>query len=340
MTERFSKSKIRAAGGVLAGRSSKMTREEALAVADAWRLENGRALDEMSSLLADVVRDQPFGREAQVVSRLKRMDSIVGKLARAQSTHELDTMYDIAGCRAIVPDCGCVEALVQDLRTCACVRKGIDYIACPAPSGYRSFHLVTEHGAASGGRLLCAETQIRTRLQHYWATSVETYDVFTGADLKGGGKPQGKGARFFQLAGSLLALQEGSPLVPGTPRSKGEIVDEMRSLESSEHILARLGACSDSVDLIVDGFCEGEFALCLMHIDYAEQQVLVCAYGADQIEEANAAYVMAERSKQGLEDVLLVKVSTLSDLRAGYPNYSSDVNGFLAAVKDAADGAL
>ncbi|MBU6438396.1 MAG: hypothetical protein KGQ77_12790, partial [Betaproteobacteria bacterium] len=55
------------------------------------------------------------------------------------------------------------------------------------------------------------EVQLRTRLQHAWATAVEIVDAFTGQALKSGlklnsGDP--KWRRFFALMSSVIAIRE------------------------------------------------------------------------------------------------------------------------------------
>lgn len=63
-----------------------------------------------------------------------------------------------------------------------------DYIAYPKRNGYRSTHVISRHDAPEAGlsNLFC-ETQVRTRLQHAWATALETYDVISRSALKFGG---------------------------------------------------------------------------------------------------------------------------------------------------------
>ena len=43
-------------------------------------------------------------------------------------------------------------------------------------------------------------------------------------------------------------------------------------------------------------------------------------------------YAKREKMKKGLQDVLLVRVASLSALSEAYPNYSTDIACFLAEV--------
>src|SRR5690606_39699271 len=70
---------------------------------------------------------------------------------------------------------------------------------CPTASYTLSLHDALP--ISSVWNNLDIEIQIRTRLQHAWATAVETVDVMKGTDLKsGGGTPDWR--EFFALAAS------------------------------------------------------------------------------------------------------------------------------------------
>ncbi|WP_338119313.1 RelA/SpoT domain-containing protein [Streptomyces parvus] len=70
------------------------------------------------------------------------------------------------------------------------VNKVYDYLRDdpgPRDSGYRGVHLVYEYGASKEEYLgLRIESQVRTQLQHAWATAVETMDLFSDSELKYG----------------------------------------------------------------------------------------------------------------------------------------------------------
>ena len=74
---------------------------------------------------------------------------------------------------------------------------------------------------------MLVEIQLRTQLQHYWATAVETVGIFTGEALK---SSQGNldWQEFFRLASSWFALREGEALIPGTPTSQRELAQKIK----------------------------------------------------------------------------------------------------------------
>lgn len=98
-------------------------------------------------------------------------------------------------------------------------RSEKDYIQHPKPDGYRCYHLVYEYqgfGFTAAYSGLRVEVQVRTQMQHAWATAVEAVGIFTKQALKSN---QGNEdwLRFFALMGTAIAAIEGTPSVPGTP---------------------------------------------------------------------------------------------------------------------------
>lgn len=92
----------------------------------------------------------------------------------------------------IVPKCEDVKNIIEYNRENSAHTwfKDYDYIAAPKVDGYRCFHRVfkfkedsVEEECFRGRRV---EIQIRTRLQHSWATAVEAVGLFRGEDIKGG----------------------------------------------------------------------------------------------------------------------------------------------------------
>jgi ppGpp synthetase/RelA/SpoT-type nucleotidyltranferase len=63
-----------------------------------------------------------------------------------------------------------------------------DYIVSPKPDGYRGIHLIYQYKALERQNKaydkLRIEIQIRTNLQHIWATAVEAVGIFTREALK------------------------------------------------------------------------------------------------------------------------------------------------------------
>lgn len=162
---------------------------------------------------------------------------------------QLSQMQDIGGCRAIVSGVKQLSELVElyIARPLSHIKQGMkDYTKEPKDDGYRSVHLMYRFVGSSTSKYwdkLRIEIQMRTKLQHSWATAVETVDAFIGEDLKFGLWSR-DWRRFFQLMGSAHAVLEGSTIVPNTPLKLSELKDEIKSIESKLRIISLLQSWS------------------------------------------------------------------------------------------------
>ena len=341
MTTRITKGQVKKAGRILATR--KKPDEEyswALDVADLWRAGHKEVIEEMETLLRSVADGcgESLSGEILIVSRLKRMDTIVGKLRRPGLSLKLNEMNDIAGCRVVLTGQRDVELFCDALVERAPIKpeKGIkNYIECPKDDGYRSIHIITRHSSPSAGlNGLYCETQIRTRLQHAWATALETYDVVSGKGIKfGGGDADEK--RFFVLASALFSIAEGTPLSSGIPAVLEELREELRELEKRCLIVEKLRACSGSVTILSnEDLSYAEYFV--LDINYELQFTRIYGYAECEADEAERAFFEMERAKGPLRDVLLVKAVSIKNLLDAYPNYSMDIQFFLQCLHELA----
>jgi hypothetical protein len=148
------------------------------------------------------------GGKPLTAQRIKRLESILIKL-REKSSMKLSQMQDIGGCRVILPSLDHVYALRDIYASDQLVHEALnpkDYIAEPNPdSGYRSLHLkfrfASDRESSQPWVGLKIEMQIRTALQHQWATAVETAGTMKDQALKSKrGDPEW--LRFFKLVSS------------------------------------------------------------------------------------------------------------------------------------------
>lgn len=142
----------------------------------------------------DVARacDSALPGRSLVAGRIKRSDAIVRKLRRRGSS-KLTNMADIVGLRVIVPcldDVVTVRLALDEHPHFALPPKFQDYVVSPQDSGYRALHVFLTYPSVlpgSGSELdVLVEIQVRTYLQHLWASVSEGF----GQQVKeGGGKP-------------------------------------------------------------------------------------------------------------------------------------------------------
>ncbi len=231
----FPRNQVDRAGVALVRRAA--GREE-MEIINNWRSAHSYPLLHFRmNMEANVRRVQ---KDAVVAQRIKRLDSISAKLTR-QST-QLSQMQDIGGCRAILSSIDGVNQLVELYRKSKSAhefRSEKDYIQSPKPDGYRSRHLIYSYKSARGKYAvydkLRIEVQIRTALQHAWATAVEAVGIFTREALKAN-NGNSDWLRLFALMSAHIADIEKTTCVPGVSSDpeirKKEIIALANSLQA------------------------------------------------------------------------------------------------------------
>ena len=349
---KYSRSRVDKAGRLLAsdadksGSASAEEWNQALAVINNWRSSHGYPLYVIRKTLLN--RARKIDGKALVAQRLKRLDSISLKLKRFGKM-QLSRMQDIGGCRAILSNMGQVTELAEIYS--GGIKKNpenrmeligcYDYINDPKPDGYRSYHLIfkywSESEQSSKYNGLRIEIQLRSRLQHAWATAVETVSTFTGQALKSDiGEDSWK--RFFALMGTAIARQEYPHLVDGTPLTKVEL-KELVSLRESLRVTDVLMGYQKTLQVAKTGenekpYRKGQFLLVL---DTDEKRIGVRTFAHDDAEGASRSYLRFEekaRDNPSLQ-VVLVSVDSLAALKSAYPNYYLDTTEFLREVQKA-----
>ncbi|MEW5838832.1 MAG: RelA/SpoT domain-containing protein [Pseudomonadota bacterium] len=124
-----------------------------------------------------------YGADYYIAQRLKRKPQIIRKLNRLSV--RLTQLQDIGGCRIIVPKNKDVDQIFNFLNEKSKseigfkIEKITDYREKGRDdTGYRSLHIIMERSN------LKLELQIRSRIQHYWAESIERTSVIYGHHLK------------------------------------------------------------------------------------------------------------------------------------------------------------
>jgi ppGpp synthetase/RelA/SpoT-type nucleotidyltranferase len=138
-----------------------------------------------------------------VTYRIKRFESIIGKLNRYPDMR-FSRMWDIGGCRCIMRHNIDVYKLKEYLLKDASIEivKEYDYIEVPQKDGYKSLHLFIK--CKNDEKII--EVQLRSLIDHNWATLVEITDVLYDSKLKELGDNQELG-RFHYLLSKINTLQ-------------------------------------------------------------------------------------------------------------------------------------
>lgn len=179
----------------------------------AFRAEHAIPLVTANNGLRSMVRSE--GCRVEVSQRLKRTPTIVQKLMR-EPTLALSRMQDIGGCRAVLDSIDEVHAVQRRLMKRRPVVSVSDYIARPRSSGYRAVHVIVMY---RGRRI---EIQLRTRVMHQWAVTVERLSGRLSMFLKAEGDHPVQ--QLMSVISQAMALEEVGQVVPG------DVLEEMRRL--------------------------------------------------------------------------------------------------------------
>lgn len=204
MTQKYSINQIKNAGKRLI---ENIHDEEALEILSYWRADHAEPLEQAYKLIEKYARQ--VDPKALVAKRLKRTPSIVNKLRLLEGKLQLSTMNDIGGCRIIVKNKKTVYKLVKEIKKKSSFELRIDYIETPRNSGYRSVHLIGKFKNKEGIPRN-VELQIRTRIQHSWATAVEIVDIFTSQSIKSN-MGEENWAIFFKQTSEQFSFFEDNP---------------------------------------------------------------------------------------------------------------------------------
>ena len=274
---------------------------------------------------------------AAIVQRLKRVPSVIAKLERFPRMR-LSQMQDVGGCRAVVDNVTRVRRLERNLLASqikhALVAKD-DYINSPAPSGYRGVHLVYRYWSDKVPvyNSLQIEIQLRSRLQHAWATAVETVGLFLDQSLKSS-SGSSEWLHFFKLVSTAFARVERSRIVTGTPTRKRQLIREIRRWTRHLDVFARLEGYGEALRAIERAGTKRDFYYLLV-VDPPASRLDVVAFARSQYEVATREYLAMEKSvaAAGHGDAVLVAAGSVRELRRCYPNYFADTRIFVEELR-------
>lgn len=334
-TERFnipSRHSVRNAGDAI--RASELgqevsheTLENAYKTLFIWRDCHSYVLHSFQAVIRSKIKSGKF-KNALVAQRLKRMPSIVKKLVRFD-TMKADRMYDIVGVRVILGSIADVRRFDELIKSMKSQHKLVlpekDYILHPKADGYRSLHLVFRYGNQKHEELndLKVELQIRTQLQHSWATAVETLGVLKEASFKSGEGDENI-KRFFKLVGALFSVYE-TKILPED--FKGRALDDIRKeildIDSRLSLVKSLQGVAATASYIEEQ-SNGRFSgYHVLELDSASKKVRLIPFKADQLEQAESYYRAREedtRNEQAVS-VVLISAGNIKAIKKAYPNY-------------------
>jgi hypothetical protein len=339
----YSKKDVVRAGNALRealiwGPDTKAEIEKVFSIANSWRASHAFPMARMRAELHG--RMSALKLKGLTAARLKQMPSIRGKLHRIDSN--LRQLQDLGGCRAVVPTIEEARQLASDIlaRSAHTLKREDSYMDSPRDSGYRSHHLVFAFAprdcSESGyeGRLI--ELQIRSRLQHAWATAVEAVGLYRGESLKAGTGSAGW-LRLFELMSLEIAASEGCLYAQDGSNSRvQEIVDLDASLGASQ-TLDNLSVAVHSLEHIArDPNHKPKY--CLIKYDHTLKKVGVSYLAKPE----NIGGALEHGDENGIDiarySSVVVEMDKIENLKSAYPNYFGDVQLFKSNLAEVVTG--
>jgi len=314
----------------------------ALDLAERWRACHSYPLNTFQATLRTKLRRGNYADEPIAAQRLKRMPTIIKKLKRYHAMN-LTTMQDIGGVRAILGSVEDVYRLVKDYRNndrLAHKLTGVkDYIESPrSEDGYRGVHLIYRYKNARKPdyNSLRIELQIRTRLQHIWATTVESMGTFLGQALKSRQGDQ-RWLDFFAITSSAIAhMEDTSPIPRFGQLSMKETFQRVARAEQHLGALDMMKGLSAAANAITQISPAAAWFYHLIILDSLNRTVKIQAYDRDSFNEAVADYgrFEAEAAQGAKIEPVLVSAGPVKDLRLAYPNFFLDIGDFVQIVSE------
>ena len=232
-------------------------------------------------------------KNAIVVRRLKRIPSILNKLRR-QKTMRVSAMGDIGGIRIIVKNINMVNQLTKSIEHGRTKNKLVykkDYLKNPKASGYRGIHLTYSYGGHKEEfAKYRVELQIRSQIQHSWATAVEVVGTFSRENLKAS---------------------------KGNKRKISDQLNLIEKLLSFSVVIQNLYKFKNCYFL-------------LLELNINERTITVKSYPKKLIKKTNEDYKLFEQkfADDPSRDIVMVSANSIKELRKAYPNYFSDTKDF------------
>lgn len=332
-----SKSQVDKSGSILADQSSlHLERDAALQVVANWRACHSWPLNTLKTGL--LAKATTIDRKSIVAQRLKRLTSIESKLCRGST--RLSQMQDIGGCRAVVSTAAKVDALVQSYLKSDLKHKLLpvaDYLRFPRSSGYRGVHLIYSYYSDRNDTYngLSVEMQLRSLLQHAWATAVETIDTFKHFSLKSEtGPPDWQ--RFFALMGTYIALREGTVPVPGTPATRRALRSELIHHAKLIQVESQINIFALATENFGAKRRPPEHYHFILHLDAPKKRLTITSFHKKALKEAESTLLGIERNlNPEFEQAVLVSAKSMADLRRSFPNYFGDTRLFARTLQEA-----
>ena len=259
------------------------------------------------------------------VSRLKNPITIINKVYnnKRRDNIKLSQMCDIGGVRIVVNNVKQLNQLKNYLENDKVynIEKIKDYTLNPKETGYSGIHIIytikdTEYSKCK------IELQLRTKLQHIWATTLESYDAFNKTSLKTE-KIKNDWTEFFELASSLFAWKENRNLLPQHKNIK-DVITDIKKLKYQK--IKELNIINNHCKEIKHKkYMGNKILLIVLHED---SEPTIKLYEKRQFKKAKEAY---KKLSNDFKSVIYLDINN-NDLIKMYPNFFLNTRTFIDII--------
>jgi ppGpp synthetase/RelA/SpoT-type nucleotidyltranferase len=321
----ITKGKINRVGEYLIGKNHAISENEANDVLKYFRL-----IHQHPMILFRHTIDRKLKKHdiiALVSQRLKRIPSIVKKL-KIQKNMKLSRMQDIGGLRIVVNTIKEVNLIRVEFKKTEnhgnfkfTFINEDNYIKNPPESGYRSIHMIYKYDKSIKLDKQCrVEIQIRTKLQHSWATAVEVTGTYLNQPLKQG-FGEDKYLNIFKKISKLFISLENRQI---DYKFIKEVEQDIKKVE----LLQKLQNFS-IVSRHLESNAKGKYVL--LKMSFKESNIEISQYSSAKFEQANKDYLDMELDNRNNKtvEIVLISIQDIKKLRQSYPNYFMDTTEFI-----------
>lgn len=295
-----------------------------------WRNSFSPILDYYYSKLQKDIKDDDL---IVLSRRLKRIESIQIKLKRFSSMR-LSTLQDVAGVRAVLKNGQVLNEIFAKLRCQSSknMLKRVDnYHSTPKDDGYRGVHLIYQNASSN-----MIEIQLRTELQHIWATTIEIYGELQNTSFKTG-EGDAEWKEFFLFLSSYFAIKENcSPSAVHLKLSEKQIRSKLKKAIKELKVIEKLNASTNGINIVVSKYNEsgkaGKYAL--LELDLKNKTTKVEIFNKKDLGDAIEIYTERELmlNKSDWKNIVFVNIENLEQIQKSYPNYFLDTQKLLAIL--------
>lgn len=279
---------------------------------------------------------------AIIARRLKRLPTIIDKLSRktldgkSENSIAITRMQDIGGCRVIVENKDELLKLnnaLNESKTLHKIKKINDYTAQKKKTGYRGIHRVYQcygNKDIHDWKGFLIEVQLRTKLQHLWATTIEVVDLCEGKTLKTNPFTADKDwMEFFQVMSDFLANDDGFIMLDNREKLnlKKRLIYLNDKLTAIDKLLSFNKVFSNKE--LMKSHSNHRFVV--LAIDKNKKTVL-CFFFKES-EKKHALTMYSEMEDNEIYNGLFVEIDDIKNLQKAYPNYLIDTTFFVEKYK-------